>query len=102
MTLKIVDKPINLAMKIMVLIVGSNGDAILPVRYQRKVDQVSIHWVAPKLKFPTVTCNLHPLKTQNCICPKLKYETKLKMKLEIDERNARSTELIHTPTYPNC
>ena len=32
MTLQIVEKPLTLAMKIMVLIAGSNGDAILPVR----------------------------------------------------------------------
>jgi hypothetical protein len=32
MTLQIVDKPITLAMKIMVLIIGSNGDDILHVR----------------------------------------------------------------------
>jgi hypothetical protein len=32
MTLQIVDKPLTLAMKIMVLTAGSNGDAILPVR----------------------------------------------------------------------
>ena len=32
MTLKIVDKPITLAMKIMVLTVGSNEDVILLVR----------------------------------------------------------------------
>jgi hypothetical protein len=80
MNLKIVDKPLTLAMKIMVLTVGSNGDAILPVRYQITVDQVPIHWASHKLNFPTVTCNLHPLKTQNCICSKLKCETKLKMK----------------------
>jgi hypothetical protein len=32
MTLQIVDNPLILAMKIMVLTTGSNGDAILPVR----------------------------------------------------------------------
>ena len=32
MTLQIVDKPLTLAMKIMVLTVGSNEDAILPMR----------------------------------------------------------------------
>ena len=32
MTLQTADKPLTLAMKIMVLIVGSNGDDILPVR----------------------------------------------------------------------
>jgi hypothetical protein len=32
MTLQIFDKPLTLAMKIMVLTVGSNGDAILSVR----------------------------------------------------------------------
>jgi hypothetical protein len=32
MTLKIVDKPLTLAMKIMVLTAGSNGDSILLVR----------------------------------------------------------------------
>jgi hypothetical protein len=32
MTLQIVDKPLTLAMKIMVLTTGSNGDVILPMR----------------------------------------------------------------------
>jgi len=32
MTLQIVDKPLTLAMKIMVITIGSNGHAILPVR----------------------------------------------------------------------
>jgi hypothetical protein len=32
MTFKTLDKPLTLAMKIMVLTTGSNGDAILPVR----------------------------------------------------------------------
>jgi hypothetical protein len=32
MTLQIVEKPLTLAMKIMVLTTGFNGDAILPMR----------------------------------------------------------------------